>query len=135
MTRQLTFDLFSEPTSAYSPAIAAALAALSAHGDGEARGAVFTRVEVVEFILDLVGYTVDQPLHRRRLSAAGGRSFADGVARVGGHGGGERSARQRHPRLFAIYHLSRICQKLLWKLRRASGSCSRSAFYAARSLL
>jgi hypothetical protein len=33
----------------------------------EARGAVFTRPEVVDFILDLVRYTEDQPLHRRRL--------------------------------------------------------------------
>lgn len=32
---------FNEPPSAYSPAIAAALAALSAHGDGEVRGAVY----------------------------------------------------------------------------------------------
>jgi hypothetical protein len=40
-----------------------AMAATSAEG----RGAVYTRREVVEFILDLVGYTVDQPLHRFRL--------------------------------------------------------------------
>ena len=33
----------------------------------EGRGAVFTRPEVVEFILDLVGYTIDKPLHRLRL--------------------------------------------------------------------
>ncbi len=33
----------------------------------EERGAIFTRSEVVEFILDLVGYTVDQPLHQRSL--------------------------------------------------------------------
>jgi len=33
----------------------------------EERGAVFTRPEVVEFILDLAGYTIDQPLHRLRL--------------------------------------------------------------------
>lgn len=33
----------------------------------EERGAVFTRPEVVEFILDLVGYTIDKPLHRLRL--------------------------------------------------------------------
>lgn len=39
-----------------------------AHGEGvEERGAVFTRREVVEFILDLVGYTEDQPLHELRL--------------------------------------------------------------------
>jgi hypothetical protein len=33
----------------------------------EERGAVFTRREVVEFILDLAGYTVDKPLHEKRL--------------------------------------------------------------------
>lgn len=33
----------------------------------EERGAVFTRREVVEFILDLAGYTSDRPLHRLRL--------------------------------------------------------------------
>ena len=31
------------------------------------RGAVFTRREVVDFILDLAGYTIDKPLHRARL--------------------------------------------------------------------
>lgn len=41
----------------------------------EERGAVFTRREVVEFILDLSGYTVDQPLHERRLLEP---SFGDG---------------------------------------------------------
>ena len=35
-------------------------------GSGE-RGAIYTRHEVVEFTLDLLGYTVDQPLWRRRL--------------------------------------------------------------------
>lgn len=33
----------------------------------EARGAVYTRGEVVEFMLDLVGYTLDRPLHCLRL--------------------------------------------------------------------
>lgn len=33
----------------------------------EARGAIFTRREVVDFILDLIGYTADQPLFRHRL--------------------------------------------------------------------
>jgi len=33
----------------------------------EDRGAVFTRHEVVDFILDLAGYTPDQPLHLLRL--------------------------------------------------------------------
>ena len=33
----------------------------------EERGAVFTRREVVDFILDLAGYTADKPLHQARL--------------------------------------------------------------------
>lgn len=41
------------------------------------RGAVFTRPEVVDFILDLVGYTEDKPLHKMRLlePAFGGGDF------------------------------------------------------------
>ncbi len=35
--------------------------------ESEGRGAVFTRREVVEFMLDLTGYAVDRPLHRLRL--------------------------------------------------------------------
>lgn len=44
-------------------------AAISALADGgvEKRGAVFTRREVVDFILDLVDYTSDKPLHEQRL--------------------------------------------------------------------
>ncbi|MBF0110072.1 MAG: Eco57I restriction-modification methylase domain-containing protein [Magnetococcales bacterium] len=38
-----------------------------AMADVAERGAFFTRNSVVEFILDLAGYTVDQPLHRFRL--------------------------------------------------------------------
>ena len=38
-----------------------------ADGDTARRGAVFTRPEVVEFILDLIGYTPDLPLPQRRI--------------------------------------------------------------------
>lgn len=41
----------------------------------EERGAIFTRREVVDFILDLSGYTVDRPLHELRLLEP---SFGDG---------------------------------------------------------
>jgi TaqI-like C-terminal specificity domain/Eco57I restriction-modification methylase len=43
----------------------------------EGRGAVFTRREVAEFVLDLAGYTADRPLHRLRLlePASGGGDF------------------------------------------------------------
>ena len=51
-----------------------ALGRLSQAGT-EARGAVFTRREVVEFILDLVGYTVDRPLYDLSLLEP---SFGDG---------------------------------------------------------
>ena len=43
-----------------------AVAALSQSGV-EARGAVFTKSEVVDFILDLVGYTPNRPLHQQVL--------------------------------------------------------------------
>lgn len=46
--------------------IDAAVERLSESG-GEERGAIFTRPEVVGFILDLIGYTADQPLHEARL--------------------------------------------------------------------
>lgn len=40
---------------------------LALAGDVDARGAIFTRSEVVEFLLDLTGYTTDRPLHTLRL--------------------------------------------------------------------
>lgn len=51
----------------------------------EERGAIFTRNEVVEFILDLVGYTPDKPLHTMRLlepSFGGGDFLLAAVARL-----------------------------------------------------
>ena len=49
-----------------------------ARADGaESRGAVFTRVEVVEFMLDVVGYVADAPLHRKTMlePSCGGGDF------------------------------------------------------------
>lgn len=63
---------FSLPTaitpSLYSPShpVTEALEFLALAGI-EARGAIFTRPEVVDFILDLTGYTPDKPLHRQRF--------------------------------------------------------------------
>ena len=73
--RQLKFDAFDETFAMPSPKVAAAVAALAADDGIEARGAVFTRIEVVDFILDLVGYAPDQELHRRRMLEP---SFGDG---------------------------------------------------------
>jgi hypothetical protein len=44
-----------------SAAVQGAVKSMAAAG-GDARGAVFTRAEVVGFILDLVGYTTPAPL-------------------------------------------------------------------------
>lgn len=49
-----------------TPSAAEAIEELS-RGGTEKRGAIFTRREVVEFILDLVGYTADKPLHQEAL--------------------------------------------------------------------
>jgi hypothetical protein len=51
----------------------------------EARGAVFTRREVVEFILDLADYHADQPLHKLRLiepSFGGGDFLIPAIERL-----------------------------------------------------
>ncbi|MGC6900435.1 Eco57I restriction-modification methylase domain-containing protein [Pseudomonas aeruginosa] len=50
----------------FCPAHAAA-EQLALGGGIEARGAIFTRTEVVDFILDLAGYTADRPLYEMRL--------------------------------------------------------------------
>jgi Eco57I restriction-modification methylase/TaqI-like C-terminal specificity domain len=50
-----------------SPHVRTVVDKLAEEGGIEERGAVFTRVEVVDFILDLAGYTSDQPLYERRI--------------------------------------------------------------------
>lgn len=55
--------------------IAEAVELLASEGNIEERGAIYTKREVVDFILDLVGYTVDQPLANFRLLEP---SFGDG---------------------------------------------------------
>lgn len=47
--------------------VTASVAKLADTVSAEVQGAVFTRPEVVEFILDLAGYTADRPLHHMRL--------------------------------------------------------------------
>lgn len=76
-SKQLDFGLLGENIGFRSPMVAAAIETLADMGGKEARGAVFTRSEVVGFILDLVGYTEDKPLHKKRLlePAFGGGDF------------------------------------------------------------
>ena len=63
--RQL--NLFNECTSRHSALVNDAIEALAKNGGTDARGAIFTRLEVVDFILDLAGYTEDQPLQKKRI--------------------------------------------------------------------
>jgi type I restriction-modification system DNA methylase subunit len=49
-----------------TPEVDAAVADMASAGS-KARGAAFTRREVVDFILDLAGYTADKPLHEARI--------------------------------------------------------------------
>lgn len=57
----------SKPSLPQFCSIATAVEALAIADGIDMRGAISTRREVVNFILDLVGYTADKPLHRRRL--------------------------------------------------------------------
>lgn len=62
-----------------------AISHLSSNSGTESRGAIFTRSEVVEFILDLIGYTTDKPIHENRLlepSFGGGDFLCVCVTRV-----------------------------------------------------
>ena len=74
---QLAFDFLDGSDVQQAPNILAALEALATEEAVQTRGAIFTRVEVVDFILDLVGYTEDQPLYTQRLlePAIGDGSF------------------------------------------------------------
>ncbi len=50
-----------------SQEVQAAIEQLALNTESDSRGAVFTRREVVDFVLDLAGYTADQPLHEKRV--------------------------------------------------------------------
>ncbi|MFP4651925.1 MAG: Eco57I restriction-modification methylase domain-containing protein [Phormidium sp.] len=63
--RQLSLDL--PNSNRFSPQVQEAIEQLASNPEADARGAIFTRQEVVEFILDLVGYSEDKPLHKMRL--------------------------------------------------------------------
>ncbi len=65
--KQTNFDWYDHSLGMYSPEVIAALKKLSTEGEKEARGAIFTRSEVVNFILDLVGYTIEYPLHKKTI--------------------------------------------------------------------
>ena len=55
LPRQHSFPTFCPITEAVS---------ILSESDAKERGAIYTRREVVEFILDLVGYTSDRPFYK-----------------------------------------------------------------------
>lgn len=84
-SRQLHLDLDGGSGRPHSSKVAAAIEKLSTASGAESRGAIFTRLEVVEFILDLVGYTEDKPLAERRLlepSFGGGDFLLPAITRL-----------------------------------------------------
>jgi hypothetical protein len=84
-SQQLTLTLFDESPDSYPRSIASAIERLSAESGIEARGAIFTRSEVVDFILDLAGYTVDKSLYETRLlepSFGGGDFLLPAIGRL-----------------------------------------------------
>ena len=83
-TQLLISDLFGEQVNtALAPSVAIAMEDLAGRGGVAARGAIFTRPEVVDFILDLAGYTEDQPLYKKRLlePSFGGGDFLLSIVR------------------------------------------------------
>ena len=84
-TRQLAFDLLNDLRVPHSACVDAAIEHMSTGTCTGSRGAVFTRSEVVEFILDLTGYTEDQPLYSKRLlepSFGGGDFLLPAISRL-----------------------------------------------------
>lgn len=62
-----TLALFADLPVPQDATVVAAVEQLAASEIEDGHGAVYTRPEVVEFILDLVGYSPDKPLHRACL--------------------------------------------------------------------
>ncbi|MCX7150235.1 MAG: Eco57I restriction-modification methylase domain-containing protein [Rhodocyclales bacterium] len=84
-SRQFNLELSGGSSGSRSAKVDAAIEKLSAAAGAESRGAIFTRAEVVEFILDLVGYTEDKPLAQCRLlepSFGGGDFLLPAVSRL-----------------------------------------------------
>ncbi len=64
---QLLLDFPYDSIGLQSISLNDAVEVLANQGSSDSRGAVFTRLEVVEFILNLAGYTENQPLYEKRL--------------------------------------------------------------------
>lgn len=60
-------DHLSQDIDPNAQAVAEAIEAIASSGSQSERGSVFTRSEVVEFILDLIGYTEEKELYCKRI--------------------------------------------------------------------
>ncbi|MGI6088016.1 MAG: Eco57I restriction-modification methylase domain-containing protein [Kiritimatiellia bacterium] len=67
LIQPILFDLLDVSDVPESAAVSDAIETLASNSSIESRGAIFTRIEVVDFILDLVGYVASEPLHHRRI--------------------------------------------------------------------
>lgn len=67
LTQLTLFDLQNDSVFPELTMVTDAIETLSSSSSIEARGAIFTRIEVVDFILDLIGYDVSEPLFLRRI--------------------------------------------------------------------
>jgi TaqI-like C-terminal specificity domain/Eco57I restriction-modification methylase len=82
---QLTLGFLDESNGLNSTPLTDASETLANRNSLESRGVVFTRLEVVEFILNLAGYTDNQPLYQTRLlepSFGGGQFLLPIVQRL-----------------------------------------------------
>lgn len=66
LTQLPLFDIFDDSSFPRPGNLVEAVEVLASNNDIGTRGAIFTRIEVVNFILDLAGYVVTDPLHLRR---------------------------------------------------------------------
>ena len=108
---QMTLGL--NPPDYISSPVRAAIEQLALESRGTDRGAVFTRREVVDFILDLAGYKADRPLHEKRLlePSFGGGDFLLPVVerllaawRAAGFGGSATTALGDAIRAVELHH-------------------------------
>ena len=85
MTTQLRWNMYDGENGDLPTQIFDVIEELATKGSAAERGAIYTRIEVVEFILDLVGYTENEPLHRKRLlepSFGGGDFLLPAISRL-----------------------------------------------------
>ncbi len=121
-SKQLGLDLGDDLDGLYPPTVVAAIEKLSVDTGKKSRGAIFTRREVVDFILDLSGYTQDQPLQNKRLlepSFGGGDFLLPIVSRLLGAWKAAKGARPPLNELGDAIHAVELHQETYHSTRLA----------------